>query len=55
MSMGTTILTLGTKTFNTNPTFLMLDVFQLIELNIFPGELRFIVFSYLVIFKFRNF
>ena len=52
MSMETTIWTSGTKTFNTNPT---LNVFQLIELNMFPGELRFILFSYLVIFKFSIF
>ena len=34
---------------------LMLNVFQLIELNKFPGELRFIIFSYLLIFKFSIF
>ena len=35
MSMETTSLPPGTKTFN---TFLMLNVFQLIELNKFPGD-----------------
>ena len=33
----------------------MLNVFQLIELNKFPEELRFILFSYLLLFKFSIF
>ena len=37
MSIKTTILTPGTKTFNTNTPFLMLNAFLLI-LNIFPGQ-----------------
>ena len=49
MSIETTILTPGT---NTNPTFLIVNIFHLIELNMVPRELRFILFGYLIIFKF---
>ena len=54
--METTILTSGQNIhYKHLAPLLMFNVFQLIELNMFPGELRFILFSYLLIFKFSIF